>query len=389
MEYKALLAKKGLIDHNLTLMEDIAVLIEGTSIRSILPRIQYERIKPENCQETDLGDATLMPGLIECHNHLCIDASLQDHLELLSWSSECELTLIALKGLEKDLQSGVTTARCLGDRYYIDTALKKQIDAGRAAGPRLLSAGIGIKGLHGAGHIGSPHCGPEEIRRTCRENLRRGTDLLKLFITPGVPDPDSDFVPSYLSLEEIATAVEEGARANVPVAAHCIGGQGLKNCIDGGVQVIEHMYMASQQDVEWLLASNCVVDLTSGIFLDPSRESFLSPANAEKVKKNRVRVRRNVKRIIDAGIPFVLGTDAYHGFLYREAEYAVELGADTVTALRGITSAAARVCRLEHRTGSLKAGLDADIIAVKGNPLENISCLSQVEMVMKQGRIVV
>lgn len=116
---------------------------------------------------------TLMPGMIECHNHLCIDATLPEHLELLAWSNECQLTLLALKGLKEDLMSGVTTARCMGDKYYIDVTLKKLIEDGKAEGPRLLAAGIGIKGSHGAGHIGMPHCGTEEIRRTCRENLKK------------------------------------------------------------------------------------------------------------------------------------------------------------------------------------------------------------------------
>lgn len=372
----------------LTPVPKSSIIIEDGIIQEILPQSAKNALSLEDAQEVTLEGQTLMPGMIECHNHLSIDASITDHLELLSWSSECELTILALDGLKADLRSGVTTARTMGDKYYIDIALKKLIEDGKVEGPRLLAAGIGMKGSHGAGYIGSPHCGPEEIRTTCRQNLKRGVDLLKLFVTPGVPDPASTFVPSFLSLEEIYMAVNEGARLNIPVAAHCIGGQGLKDCITGGVEVIEHMYMASEQDTELLAASNCWVDLTSGIFLDPSREAFLSPANARKVRLNRERVRQNVKRIIDAGIPFVLGTDAYHGFLYREAEYAVELGADVITVLKGITSNAAKVCRLEDKIGSLKPGLDADIIAVKGNPLDNVSCLSQVEMVMKQGRII-
>ena len=95
----------------------------------------------------------------------------------------------------------------MGDRFYIDVTLKKLIEQGKVAGPKLLAAGVGMKGSHGAGYIGSPHCGPEEIRKTARENLKKGVDLLKLFITPGVPDPESEFVPSFLSLEEIAMAV--------------------------------------------------------------------------------------------------------------------------------------------------------------------------------------
>ena len=363
-----------LCGEQLTPMENGSLIIEDGIIREILPREARDALSIEDAEEISLPHMTLMPGMIECHNHLCIDATLPEHLELLAWSNECQLTLLALKGLKEDLMSGVTTARCMGDKYYIDVTLKKLIEDGRAEGPRLLAAGIGMKGSHGAGHIGMPHCGTEEIRRTCRENLKKGADLLKLFITPGVPDPFSTFVPSFLSL-------------GIPTAAHCIGGQGLKDCIDGGVDVIEHMYMATEQDVDRLASSRCVVDLTSGIFLDPSREEFLSPANALKVRQNRSRVRENVARIIKARLPFVLGTDAYHGLLYREVGYAVELGAAPVTAIQGVTSHAAKVCRLEDRIGKLENGLEADIIAVKGNPLKDVSRLSQVGLVMKGGVI--
>lgn len=112
----------------------------------------------------------------------------------------------------------------MSDKYYIDIIFKHMIDSGRLAGPRLLATGTGIKGSRGSGYIGNPHCGADEIRRTCRQNLKKGADLLKLFITPGVPDPEADFVPSYLTRREIEAAVEEGAMAGVPVAAHCIGG---------------------------------------------------------------------------------------------------------------------------------------------------------------------
>ena len=117
-------------------------------------------------------------------------------------------------------------------------------------------------------------------------------------------------------------AVSEAARKNLPVAAHCIGGQGLKDCIDGGVQVIEHMYMCTPQDAEWLTNSKCIVDFTSGIFLDPTREETLSANNAYRVRKNRTRVRERLKLLMSTGVPYVLGTDAYHGYLYREVGYA-------------------------------------------------------------------
>lgn len=281
-------ADRVLVGEDLNLKEHMAVIVRDGKIEEIVPQAECPAV--EGAEVIDLKNTTLMPGMIECHNHLSIDATIPEHLELLAWSTECELTLIALDGFRKDLMSGVTTARCMGDRFYIDVTLKKLIEQGKVEGPKLLAAGIGMKGSHGAGYIGSPHCGPEEIRKTARENLKKGVDLLKLFITPGVPDPESEFVPSFLSLEEIAMAVSEAARKNLPVAAHCIGGQGLKDCIDGGVQVIEHMYMCTPQDAEWLANSKCIVDFTSGIFLDPTREETLSANNAYRVRKNRPRV---------------------------------------------------------------------------------------------------
>ena len=304
-------ADRVLVGEDLNLKEHMAVIVRDGKIEEIVPQAECPAV--EGAEVIDLKNTTLMPGMIECHNHLSIDATIPEHLELLAWSTECELTLIALDGFRKDLMSGVTTARCMGDRFYIDVTLKKLIEQGKVAGPKLLAAGIGMKGSHGAGYIGSPHCGPEEIRKTARENLKKGVDLLKLFITPGVPDPESEFVPSFFSLEEIAMAVSEAARKNLPVAAHCIGGQGLKDCIDGGVQVIEHMYMCTPQDAEWLANSKCIVDFTSGIFLDPTREETLSANNAYRVRKNRPRVRERLKLLMSTGVPYVLGTDAYHG----------------------------------------------------------------------------
>ena len=379
-------ADRVLVGEDLNLKEHMAVIVRDGKIEEIVPQAECPAV--EGAEVIDLKNTTLMPGMIECHNHLSIDATIPEHLELLAWSTECELTLIALDGFRKDLMSGVTTARCMGDRFYIDVTLKKLIEQGKVAGPKLLAAGIGMKGSHGAGYIGSPHCGPEEIRKTARENLKKGVDLLKLFITPGVPDPESEFVPSFLSLEEIAMAVSEAARKNLPVAAHCIGGQGLKDCIDGGVQVIEHMYMCTPQDAEWLANSKCIVDFTSGIFLDPTREETLSANNAYRVRKNRPRVRERLKLLMSTGVPYVLGTDAYHGYLYREVGYAVELGSDIVTALKGVTSNAAKVCGLGDRIGSLKKGYAADIIAVDGNPLMDVECLVNVPFVMQDGNIV-
>lgn len=149
--------------------------------------------------------------------------------------------------------------------------------------------------------------------------------------------------------------------------------------------MVEHVYMASEQDARCLATSRCVVSLTFGILLDPSQEEFLSLTNTLKVRLNHSRVRENVVRIIGTHLLFALGTDAYYGFLYREVRYAMELGVDPITAIQGVTPRAARVYRLEDRIGKLEDSVEADIIVVEGNSLEDVSRLSQIGLVMKDG----
>lgn len=132
-------------------MEKGLLIIENGRIQDILPQYSLADCHIADARELSFPGQTLMPGMIECHNHLCIDATLPEHLELLAWSSECQLTILALKGLKEDLISGVTTARCMGDKYYIDVIMKKLIEDGKVIGPRLLTAGIGMKGSHGRG----------------------------------------------------------------------------------------------------------------------------------------------------------------------------------------------------------------------------------------------
>ena len=176
-----IILKAVLVGEDLNLKEHMAVIVRDGKIEEIVPQAECPAV--EGAKVIDLKNTTLMPGMIECHNHLSIDATIPEHLELLAWSTECELTLIALDGFRKDLMSGVTTARCMGDRFYIDVTLKKLIEQGKVVGPKLLAAGIGMKGSHGAGYIGSPHCGPEEIRKTARENGQNSRSKVKIILS--------------------------------------------------------------------------------------------------------------------------------------------------------------------------------------------------------------
>ena len=365
---------------------DGAVVVEDGEIVKVVPVQQLTQADRERAELIALDNQTILPGMIECHNHLSIDARKNNHLEILATATECKLTLLAEEGLRDDLLSGVTTVRCMGEKHNLDFKLKKEIDVGNVVGPDILPAGVGMKGSNGSGYIGEPHSGVEEFRRTARANIANGAKLLKIFTTPGVFSVEQDFIPSFLSAEEIRTVVEEAKRLHLPVAAHCIGGQALRDCVEQGVDVIEHAYCASQEDIELLKKHpECWVDLTTGIYLDPEREPYLAEGSARNVRAGREIVRECVGNLVRAGIHFALGTDANHGLLWKEVVYTVELGASKLDALKGVTSNAAYISRLSGKKGELSAGADADIIAVTGNPLEDPAVLAQVDFVMKKG----
>lgn len=387
MALTAIYAKKVLAGEELRPVRDACILVEDETIREVMTREAFTASGLQ-AQVIDLGEWTVMPGLFECHNHLALDARLEGHLEMMGLS-ECEHTLLALNGLRDDLMSGVTTARCLGDRNYIDVVLREQIQKKKVLGPDILVCGIGMKGRHGHGYVGLPHSGAEEFRRTARENIFRGVDILKIFVTPGAPAADrEEFIPCYLTYDEIRTVVEEARAMNLKTAAHCIGGKGLDYCVKAGVDVIEHVYSITPEQIRMVEEEHKgFIDMTSGIVLDEEREPYCPPASVAKLRAAREYSRACMKQVYQSQrIRYTIGTDANHGLLYRELVYACEGGASAADALKGVTVRAARMCGLEKK-GRLAAGLQADIIAMPENPLERVTALADVRFVMKGGRV--
>ena len=385
MAYEALLAKQGLVGQSQEVKKDVCILVKDGVIEDILDKETYEGLKQPEWQETDLGDVTIMPGMFECHDHLALDARIPGHLGMME-RSECEHTILALNGLRDDLMSGVTTARSLGDRNYIDVTLRNMIREGEVVGPDLLVCGIGMKGRHGHGFVGMPHSGVEEFRRTSRENMFHGVDVLKIFVTPGGIVGEGEYIPYFISCDEIKTVVEEGHQLNIKTVAHCIGGPGLDLCVKAGVDVLEHVYNITEDQVKLLEDSGTWVDLTSGIVLDPEREPMVPAGHAANTRKHREYSRKCLERVVRSGrIRYTLGTDAYHTKLYKELGFTVEMGGSPMDAVKGVTVRAAKMCGVEKTKGSLEKGKQADIIAVKGNPLEDVSVLKDVYFVMKNG----
>ena len=373
-------------------------LIDGTgapTIRPALLLIENGKIKAggqeaeDEAQEADYiidcGQQTLLPGLIDCHNHLSLDPTLDNYLYRMNDSIPV-LTLRAVSNMNLDLKSGVTTSRCLGDKGFLDVACKDRVIAGKIPGPRLLVATRGIRAPHGHGFVGYPFGGPEQIRRAVRENLLAGADLIKIFITGTLRS--SKGILYYFSQEEIRAAVDEAHRVGVPVATHCIGGQGLKLALEAGIDVIEHGYFITDEEIDLLGKSERWLVMTPSIFFTDERIKTLPSDLIEGHLQQREEVGQRMAAVIKAGLKFAVGTDGMHGGLAQEIKYLVDFGATPAEALKAATEFAAQVCGKSDDIGTLKTGKIADVIGVEGNPLEDISALHRVGTVIQEGRLV-
>jgi imidazolonepropionase-like amidohydrolase len=360
-----------------------AVIIEGERILAVGTE---EKIKVEGVTRTiDCSDQTLLPGLIDCHNHLSLDPTLDNYLYRMN-DSIPELSLRATTTMAVDLLSGVTTSRCLGDKGFLDVECKKAVHSGLMPGPRLLIATRGIRALHGHGFVGYPFSGVEQIRTAVRENLAAGADVIKIFITGTLRGPKG--IPSYFSKEEIQTAVEEAHRVGIRVATHCIGGVGLEWALETGIDTIEHGYFLTDKEIDLLAKSNSWLVMTPSIFFTEARIRTLPPHLIEGHLQQRDEVGQRMKAAVKAGVKFAVGTDGMHAGLAQEIQYLMDFGATTSQALMAATRSAARVCGLEDSIGTLESGKFGDIIGVEGNPLKDIRVLKTVKTVISRGKII-
>jgi imidazolonepropionase-like amidohydrolase len=332
----------------------------------------------------DFSDQTLLPGLIDCHNHLSLDPTLENYLYRMN-DSIPELTLRATTSMAVDLRSGVTTSRCLGDKGFLDVECKKAVNSGLVPGPRLLVATRGLRAIHGHGFVGYPFSGVEQIRTAVRENLAAGADVIKIFITGTLRDPKG--IPSFFSKEEIQAAADEAHRLGVPVATHCIGGTGLKWALETRIDTIEHGYFLTDKEIDLVAKSDSWLVMTPSIFFTDARIRTLPSHLVEGHLQQRDEVAQRMRAAIKAGIKFAVGTDGMHGGLAQEIQYLLDFGATPSQALMAATRHAAMVCGLEESIGTLEPGKFADIIGVDGNPVEDIPSLKRVKTVVSMGEI--
>ena len=361
------------------------VLVEGDRIRSVGGGLAI----PEGAMVVDLGELTLLPGLIDAHSHLSLDVLAGNEGEQVR-APETELVLRAARHAARDLESGVTAMRVLSEPHFVDVAYRKFFNAGELPGPFVQIATSAIAASNGHGVTSGRADGADEVRKATRVTLKAGADWIKLYVTGGVATPGTDPRTSFYTREEIRAAVEEAHRAGRPVAAHAYGGPGVDDAIEAGVESIEHGLYLTDAQFESMAAKGIFLGATLGVFLHepgPAEDPRWSPEIREKFLEARRAAVESLARAHRAGVRVVFGTDAAHGNLPEEALHARKADMSEREILRALTRDAAELMRLGAEIGTLAPGKRADVIGVEGNPLEDVGALSRVRFVMKAGRV--
>lgn len=396
-------------------------LIDGTGsapIRNAVIVIQGDRITavganvpiPTGATVIDLSGATVLPGFIDAHVHLAshtIGDGDWQHAGLTELPSQT--ALLGAAHAQQTLEAGFTTVRVVGTPHFGDIALRNAINAGWIPGPRILGAGVsfGIRGGHCDGTNGlQPFAlgheagvesgvadGVEEVRNAVRYAVKYGADVIKICATGGVLSlTDSVGVQQYTE-EEMRAIVETATQLDRRVAAHAHGTAGIKAAVRAGVTSIEHGSILDAETVALMKQKGTwlVPTLLAGFTVESlATAGRLPPPIAAKALAIAPRMHNSFKLALDGGVKIALGTDAgvmRHGTNAREFALMVRYGMTPMQAIVAGTSSGATLLGLERDIGTIAVGKRADIVAVGGNPLDNIEILQSVQFVMKDGRV--
>ena len=366
---------------------------------------------PEGTTILSLENGTLMPGFIDSHSHAGEDSCREEGISQQHLQPDGRKALRGLMSLQKDLRAGTTTIRLLGDGFgMVDKQLREAVQAGEVQGPHILACCMALRPSCGTSpEIAYAADGGDEVRRRVREAVFAGADVIKLFITNiSRGSTYLDYLKGDLTrfaaytYPEIAAAAEEAHRAGLKVACHCLGGEAARWALQAGVDSLEHCNLMALEDIPLFLETKTFLsDPNLHLFFDPEK-GFESPSNKthkwdelpswwhDKVYEARENTRVVFREALRRGVPFALGTDLNHGGLWLECKYFVqEIGATPMQAIQAITQNGALCCGIEDQAGTIAPGKRADLVCVRGNPLENIQQLREVGFVMKSGVVAV
>jgi imidazolonepropionase-like amidohydrolase len=379
-------------------LENAGILIEGDRIKEVGPAADIQARAPKGAAVIDLGRATLLPGLVDCHTHLMarIPNAPDGYVVTLATKSQAFRALEGAADARITLRAGFTTVRDVENEGsgYADVALRDAINQELVEGPRMQVATRAIAALGQYNPFGvSPDLpdfptgaqmisGVEEARRAVREQIGHGADLIKVY---------ADWQYPTLTVEEMSVIVEEAHKAGRKVAAHATTAEGQRNAITAGVDSIEHGHGADRQDLEMMKAKGVYWVPTMGYYfyhLDNAR----SPEAHKYMEDVLGRARQNIPIARELGVKIANGFDPSsaedHGQNAHEIIAMTKLGLPPVEAIRAATLNAADLMGWPDKVGAIEAGHYADIIGFSGDPLADIGELEHVKFVMKGGVVV-
>jgi imidazolonepropionase-like amidohydrolase len=374
------------------------IVIEGDKIVSVGSGAQI----PSGSQVVDLSNATVLPGLIDAHTHLTMNPNFG--YSMLA-NSPARQALIGAHNARVTLEAGFTTVRNVGAFNYSDVALRDAINAGDVPGPRMLVSGppLSITGGHCDNnllpyedHAVNPGVadGIEAVQHKTREIIKYGADLIKICATGGVLSKGDDPNAAQYTLEEMKAIVADAHRLGRKVAAHAHGAQGVIWASEAGVDSVEHGHLMNDEAIATLKKNGTY--LVPTLYLVDWQRENAAQANLPEYAKRKMEMvsqvgKANAKKAFEAGVKIGLGTDAAvypHGLNAHELNVYVKLGMTPLQAIQTATINDADLLGWSDKVGTLEPGKFADIIAVDGDPLADVTTLERVKFVMKGGETV-
>ncbi len=395
-------------------LEGQALLIEGERIKEIGPVAAVEARAEAGATMIDLGGATLLPGLIDCHAHLLgnVKPGMRTNpnmLEMVVGQTASQRAYVGAQNAREVLEDGITSVRNLGHSGYDgDAALRDAIEAGRVPGPRMQAATRKLTPPGGQAFNLRPEVakeiveleflpvnGAEGARRAVREALFAKADVIKVVM---------DVESRVLATDEIKAIVEEARRAKLKVAAHATTATGIQAAIDAGVDSIEHaddatdgMFQAMRDKKIFLGATHWPIEAMQDIYMPLARSDAQRAQFESSIQDFHRTFRGQLVRVRKAGVRFVMASDMWFDYpgrtrgkaALRVLEGLQSEGVPQAEILRAATANGAELMGWADKLGSLEAGKLADVVAVDGDPLADVAALQKVRFVMKGGRVVV